>query len=141
MEERRRTIQGSRRGGHSGFTFLELLIVMSLIGLLVLVALPMYRDATLRAKEAVLKENLFEMRDAIDQFHTDQGRYPNALQELEDKRYLRRIPKDPITESADTWVVEYAPYDMLSPGETPGVWDVHSGSEELAMDGTPYREW
>lgn len=141
--ERRSAVQG-------GFTLLELIIVMAIIGILATVALPRMKDMPRRAQEAALKQNLHTMRDLIDQFYADKGHYPPSLQALVDEGYIRGIPVDPITKSAETWVEvfeevafdEYAAETDMAEGGAPGVWDVHSGSEELALNGESYySEW
>ncbi len=114
----------------------ELLVVMSTIPLLMSVAVPRYFHSTDKAREAVLKQNLMQMRDAIDKFYGDRGRYPDALDDLVSKKYLRRIPPDPITDSPLTWVV--VPPDETGHG---GVYDVRSGADGLGLDGTPYGKW
>jgi len=124
-----------------GFSLLELIVVMTIIGLLVGITLPAYRDATQRAREATLKEDLVRMRKAIDEYYTDNGEYPPALEDLVTSSYLRGIPKDPITESDATWLIEYAAWEMVDAGEIAGVFDVHSGAEGSGLDGTPYSEW
>ena len=124
-----------------GFSLLELIVVMTLIGLLVGIAIPAYRDATDRAREAALKEDLRRMRTAIDEYHTDKGQYPTALDDLVMSGYLRALPKDPITDSDATWLIEYAPWEMVDAGEVAGVFDVHSGADGEGLDGTPYSEW
>ena len=118
------------------FTLIELLIVMALIALLLTIALPRYMHSTDRAKEAVLKENLVQMRLAIDQYYADRGRYPERLEHLVEHNYLRRLPHDPITESSVTWQA-VAPRE---PG-TSGVFDVKSGAPGAGADGTAYAEW
>jgi len=142
---RRRTEAGTGvldpRGSGRGFTLLELIIVMVVIGLLVAIAVPSYRDATDRAKEAVLAENLYRMREAIDEYYTDKGHYPLSLQDLVRDGYLREIPQDPITESADTWQVEYAPWEMTDQGQPAGIWDLHSGATGTSLEGEPYSEF
>lgn len=125
----------------SGFTLLELIVVMTVIGILVAVALPAYQDATLRAKEAVLREDLRVLREALDEYYTDRGEYPPALEALAEEGYIRSVPVDPLTGSADTWVVEFAPWQMLDQGQAAGVWNVRSGAEGVGLDGTPYGEW
>lgn len=125
----------------AGFTLLELIVVLVLIGLLVGIALPAYRDATQRAKEAALRENLARMREAIDEYHTDKGQYPPALEDLVMAGYLRALPVDPITESASSWEIEYAPWEMVEEGDIAGVFNVHSGADDNALDGTLYAEW
>lgn len=128
-------------GGAAGFTLLELIVVMALIGLLVGIALPAYRDATQRTKEAALRENLVRLREAIDEYHTDKGEYPPALEDVVSAGYLRSMPVDPITGSESTWVIEYAPWEMVEEGDIAGVFNVHSGAPDNALDGTPYTEW
>ncbi len=127
----------------SGFTLIELIIVFTLIGILLGLALPQYKYATKKAREAVLKEDLFILRKLIDQYFSDKGKYPASLQTLVEEGYLRRLPVDPFTNSAETWeeVREVlSPEDMLA-GKQPGVIDVRSGSKEKAIDGTPYNTW
>lgn len=124
-----------------GFSLLELIVVMAVLGILVVYALPAYQDATLRAKEAVLKEDLQAMREALEEHMTDKGNYPEALDDLVAEGYLRQIPVDPITGSADTWEVEHAPWNMVEQGQPAGIWDVHSGAEGEGLNGTPYAEW
>ena len=124
----------------SGWTLIELTIVISLITVLSTIALVGYRSAVTRAREAVLKEDLFQMRDAIDQHYADRGAYPQALESLVSAGYLRAIPVDPFTGSTETWQVEFAASDPADPFAR-GVYDVRSGSEQLALDGTTYAEW
>ena len=126
-----------------GFTLLEILIVMGLIGILVGLAIPHYATSTKRAKEAVLKENLFQLRKFINQYYTDKGKYPASLQALVDAEYVKAIPMDPITKSSETWVViwETQTEDDLTLGVEPGIVDVSSGSDQTALDGTPYNTW
>ena len=130
-----------RRDRQAGFSLLELIVVMAVLGILVAFALPAYQDATTRAREAVLKEDLQRMREALEQYLTDKGAYPEALEDLVEFGYLRQIPVDPITRSADTWETEIAPWMMVDQGQPAGIWNIWSGSEDDSLDGTPYREW
>ena len=126
------------RRGPTGFTLIELLIVITIIGILVTLAQPSYQRAVTSAREATLKENLFVLRDVIDQYFADNTKYPGNFQDLVDKGYLRRIPRDPVTGSADTWVGVPATDDQ---GQQQGIFDVHSGSEAVALDGSRYADW
>jgi len=149
------------RRRQSGFTLLELLVVMTIIGILAAVAIPALRDSPQRAREAALREDLFTLRSTIDQYHGDKGYYPPDLATLVSDGYLRQIPVDPMTKSRDTWAVEVEQLEPTAEGEgapatstggttgtqtteqtqTPGVIDVHSGSTEKALDGTTYKDW
>ena len=128
-----------------GFTLLELLVVMTIIGILAAIAVPALRDSPQRAREATLREDLFTLRSVIDQYHGDKGVFPPDLQTLITDGYIRKLPVDPTTKSAETWVVtmEEIPPDAPSTSEppTPGITDVHSGSPDKALDGTLYKEW
>jgi len=126
-----------------GFTLIEIIIVFTLIGILVGLGLPQYKTSLKRAREAVLKEDLFTLRKLIDQYLNDKGKYPASLQALVEEAYLRKIPVDPMTNSAETWVEvrENPPYEEMVPGQEFGIVDVLSGSEEKSLTGTPYNTW
>ena len=130
-----------RREGASGFTLIEMVVVMSLILVLLSIALPMYNTAILHAKEATLKQDLYTLRHVIQQYTLDKQRAPQALEDLISAHYLKFIPKDPITGREDTWQVEQED-SILSPDQTqPGIIDVHSGSNLTASDGSAYSTW
>ena len=120
----------------SGFTLIELLAVLAIVATLLTLALPRYFSSVNKSKEAVLKENLYQMRDAIGKYYADKGKYPESVDALASEKYLRKVPLDPITESATTWV----PVPPEDP-QKGGVFDVRSGAQGKAMDGTPYGEW
>ena len=124
-----------------GFTLIEVLIVITLVTILASVGLATYTNSVRRSREAVLREDLFRMRDAIDQYYADKNKYPSTLQDLVSDGYLREIPKDPITDSADTWQTINAESDPANAAQEPGVFNVKSGSEDTSMDGTKYSEW
>lgn len=132
-----------------GFTLLELIVVVAIIGILATIAMPAMKDAPRRANEAVLKTNLRSLRDVIDQHYGDKGRYPTSLETLVETGYLRRIPIDPITKSTETWQLVYEEIDPDNPpaesdeseNGQPGIVDIHSGSPLNSLDGTPYSEW
>lgn len=120
--------------GEQGFTLVELMLVVTIAGILVTLAEPSYRHSVVNAREAALKQDLFTMRDAIDQFRADRGKYPTALLEVKEVGYLKRIPVDPFTRSDGTW-------QEIPDQAEGGVFDVHSGSDLVAKDGTPYNYW
>lgn len=123
-----------RRG--KGFTLIELLVVLAILMLLLTVAVPKYFNGVDRAKEAALKQDLAVTREAVDKFYGDQGRYPNTLEELVERKYLRVIPVDPITESTETWVITPPSGEVQG-----GIYDLHSGAPGNARDGTAYGAW
>lgn len=140
----RRTTPGRRgralglRAVARGFTLVEILVVVVIVGILVSLAQPRLLSAVVAAREAALEQDLAVMRDALDQHYADTGRYPPTLDALVERRYLRRVPKDPMTRRADTWRLVY---DLDAEGRVLGIYDVKSGSDARAQDGTPYAEW
>jgi general secretion pathway protein G len=130
-----------RRRRDSGFTLIEILIVITLIFILAGMALIQYQNSVQSAREAVLKENLFRLRDAIDQFYADKNKYPASLEELVTEKYIRTVPPDPFTRSTETWQTVMSDPDPLNPNAQPGVYDVKSGAEGTALDGTKYADW
>jgi general secretion pathway protein G len=130
-----------RRRHCAGFTLIELLIVMVLLVLLAGVSLAVYGTTVNRGKEAALKEDLFQMRKAIDEYYADKSKYPTDLQTLVSEKYLRQIPPDPFTGSAETWQQIPSELDPANPAAEPGISDVKSGSDQTGSDGKPYSEW
>ena len=124
----------------AGFTLIELLVVVAIIGIITSIAVGQYHQSIVKAREAVLRENLFTMRTQINNFFADKGRYPSSLQELVEQSYLREMPVDPITRSNSTWVEKQAEVDDTDISIEPGIEDVHSGAEGNALDGTPYGD-
>ena len=125
----------------AGFTLVEILIVIVLIFVLAGMALVQYTNSVTSAKEAVLKENLFRLRDAIDQYYADKNKYPASLDDLVTEKYIRLVPPDPITNSTETWQTVMSEPDPLNPSAQPGVYDVKSGAEGTALNGTKYSDW
>ena len=124
-----------------GFTIIELLIVMSLIIILASIGMVQYRNSVTRSEEAALKENLFRMRDAMDQFYADKNKWPSDLAELVSEGYIREVPVDPFTKSKDTWQTTTATADSSNPASSGGIDNVHSGTDRSGLDGTRYSEW
>ncbi|MFG6414195.1 type II secretion system protein [Roseateles sp. DC23W] len=122
----------------SGFTLIELIVVMAIVALLASIVAPRYFNSLQKGKETALRTSLTTMRDAIDQFAADKGRYPESLQELADARYIREVPEDPLTASRETWLELPPPGDMQTSGN---LWDVRSGAAGRAADGTLYADW
>ena len=135
----------SRRQGVSrrrlGFTLVELMIVMAIIAILISIAIPVYNRAITRARESVLKNNLFTMRTVIDEYTYDKGKAPQNIQDLVSDGYLRQIPIDPMTGSSDSWKVIMEDALTAVNQTDPGIFDVRSGSDKTSLEGTPYAEW
>ena len=130
-----------RIDGERGFTLIELLVVASVLVVLAGIGLVQYKNGVTRAREGVLKTDLFNMRDAIDQYYADKGQYPGTLDELVSAGYLRRVPDDPLTMSNGTWQTIQSEPDAANPTAAPGVYDVKSGSDVTALDGSKYSDW
>lgn len=135
------SIATGRRHGSRGFTLIELMVVMTIIVTLATIAMVQYRQSVQMARESVLKDDLFKMRDAIDQYYADKTQYPPTLDDLVSAGYLRSLPKDPITNAVDSWQAVPSEPDPNNPSVTPGVYDVKSGSDQTAIDGTRYADW
>ena len=127
--------------GSAGFTLIELLIVIALISILATMGLVQYKNSMQSTREAVLHTDLFRMRDAIDQYYADKAKYPASLDALVSDGYMRKIPEDPITKSADTWTTVPAEPDPSNPSAEPGIYDVKSGATGTALDGSSYADF
>lgn len=124
-----------------GFTLVELMIVMAIIAVLMSVAIPIYNRSIIRAKESVLKNNLFTMRTVIDEYTYDKQKAPQTLDDLVSDGYLRQIPMDPMTGAADSWKIIMEDATNTVNQTQPGIYDVRSGSDKISLEGTPYSEW
>ena len=124
-----------------GFTLIELMIVMVIITILAGIGLAVYGNSVQRAKEAVLLEDLHQMREAIDKFYADKNRYPPTLDSLVEEKYIRDVPVDPFTKSKDTWQTTLAEPEPGNPQAEPGIYNVKSGAEGTGLEGTAYSEW
>ena len=124
-----------------GFTLVELMIVMAIIAILISIAIPVYNRAITRARESVLKNNLFTMRTVIDEYTYDKGKAPQNIQDLVSEGYLRQIPVDPMTGSSDSWKVIMEDALTAVNQTEPGIFDIRSGSDKTSLEGTPYAEW
>jgi general secretion pathway protein G len=127
--------------GEQGFTLIELTVVIALIIILASVGLAQYKNSVMYAKEAVLRDDLNKMREAIDQYYADKGKYPESLDSLVSDGYVRKLPDDPITKSSGSWQTVPAEPDPSNPTAQPGIYDVKSGSEASALDGSKYSDW
>jgi general secretion pathway protein G len=124
-----------------GFTMIELTVVIALLMILAAMGIAQYRNSVAHAREAVLKQDLFGMRDAIDQYYADKGQYPGTIDALVSEGYMRKIPEDPFTKSSSSWQTVPAEPDPNNPTAEAGIFDVKSGSDATALDGTRYAEW
>ncbi len=129
------------RPGCRGFTLVELMIVVSIILILISVAAPIYRNAVIRAKEAVLRDNLFTLRQLIDEYTLDKQKAPQSLEDLVTAGYIREVPRDPFTNTNSTWQVVTEDALMAVDQSAPGIIDVKSGSDRVSLDGAPYNTW
>lgn len=143
MELPMRSGRGGRRlkSARRAFTLIEMMIVMAIIVILIAVAVPFYQKAITRAKESVLHNNLFAMRSAIDEYSFDKQKAPQSLQDLVKDGYLHNVPKDPITQRDDSWKVIMEDAGQAVSSSEPGIFDIRSGSDRIALDGTHYSEW
>lgn len=130
-----------RRKKNRGFTLIELMVVLSIIMILISIAVPIYNQSILRAKEAVLRQDLFALRSVIDQYTMDKGKAPQSLEDLVQAGYLKEIPKDPFTNARDTWQTVQEDVLLSIDQNEPGISDVKSGSNLSGSDGTPYSSW
>ncbi len=121
---------------HKGFTLIEMMTVIAIIGILATIATPSFLRSITRAREASLRNSLFVLRDVIDQYYADNGDYPETLEVLIEKKYIRTVPMDPFTGSTETWILIPPEGEGLS-----GIYDVHSGSDKISLYGMPYNEW
>jgi len=133
--------KGRRRVRQLGFTLMELMIVIAIIVILMGFAAPRYQQSILRAHEAVLRNDLLVMREAIDQFTLDKKKAPQSLQDLVEAGYLKAIPKDPMTDSTETWQAVTEDVTLSVDQTQPGISEVHSGAQGTSSEGTPYSEW
>ena len=143
MEPRIKSGEARRAGvwGRRGFSLVELMIVMAIIVTLIGIAVPYYQKSLIRSKETVLKNDLFTMRQMIDEYSFDKQKAPQTLQDLVSDGYLREIPKDPMTNSNSSWkIIMEDPAQAVSQNE-PGIWDVRSGADKNSLEGTPYSDW
>jgi general secretion pathway protein G len=129
------------RNGSRGFTLIELMIVMAIIGIILSMAVPIYQKSIIRSKESVLKQNLFTLRTVIDEYTYDKQKAPQSLQDLVQQGYLRAIPVDPMTGSDSTWRIIMEDAMNSTSQNEPGIYDVRSGADAKSLEGTPYSEW
>ena len=143
--EAQQTLAGRRTRtwlDRGGFTLIEILIVMVIITILAGVSVGIYNNSVIRAREAVLRQQLFEMRDAMDRYYADKNKWPADLETLVSEKYIRAVPIDPVTNSATTWQTAFGEPDPSNPSAEPGISDVHSGANQVSpLTGTAYSEW
>ena len=137
-----RTGHQRRAPAVAGFTLIEVLVVMLIITILAGISLGIYNNSIINAREAVLRQNLHVMREAMDRYYADKNKWPSSLDTLVDEKYIRAVPVDPVTNSAATWRTTIGEPDPSNPSSEPGISDVHSGSDQVSpLNGTPYSEW
>jgi general secretion pathway protein G len=134
-------ISKSSRRSCAGFTLLELLTVMAILAILSTVGIVGYRRHTKAAREAVLKEDLFQLNHCLEQYQADRGKYPSSISQLRDEKYIRDIPEDPMTQSKETWVTELESPDPDNPDAEVGIFRIRSGSTDIGENQIPYNEW
>ena len=137
-------MRNGRRGAPRrllGFTFVELMVVVAIIVILISIAIPVYQKSVIRAKESVLKNNLFTLRTVIDNYTYDKQKAPQALQDLVSEGYLKGLPVDPVTGSNQTWQTVMEEASQATSQDQPGIFDVRSGSDKTGLDGVPYAQW
>lgn len=134
-------VNSRRQFLRKGFTLIELMVVMAIVSVLIAIAVPIYQKSIIRAKESVLRSNLFTIRNMIDEYTVDKQKAPDSLQELVSDGYLRQIPQDPMTGSSDTWKIIMEDSAVGGSNSSPGIYDVRSGSEKKSLDGTVYSDW
>src|SRR5260370_9053035 len=134
-------MQIGRRNRRSGFTLIEMMIVMAIVVILIATAIPQYQKSLIRGKESVLKNNLFTIRMMIDEYSYDKQKAPQTLQDLVTEGYLREVPRDPITGNNNSWRIIMEDSTQATSSTEPGIFDVRSGSDKTSLEGTPYSEW
>ena len=132
---------GKGRPSRRGFSFVELMVVLTIVVIMITMAIPVYQRSIISAKESVLRNNLRTIRDVIDHYAYDKEKAPQSLQDLVSEGYLRGIPADPFTGSNQTWQTVMEEASQSVNNAEPGIWDVHSGSDKMGLDGTPYSQW
>ena len=129
-------MDNNNMNNNKGYTLIEMLTVIAIMGILASIAVPSFQRSIIRSREASLRNSLFVLRDVVDQYYADFGEYPESLEILVEKKYIREVPRDPITGSADTWI-------LIAPegDEVTGIYDIHSGSDKISLYSGPYDEW